>query len=334
MVKKIIKYLSFVILLIIIIYFLGPKVETPNLSPELQHITSNLIEINTLISKENQNKNIREGNKSRILWADSIPKKTKYSLVYLHGFSASPAENEEIYSSFSKTFNSNVYAPRLYKHGLKDKEPLLDFTAEGFIESTKRALSIGEKIGEKVILMCTSTGATAGLYLAANHPEIEGIILISPNIDIYDPSSFLITKPWGKQILKTVMGGNYQTWEPPNGAEKFWYGKYRIEAILQLKKLIEVTMKEENFQKIKQPLFLGYYYKNENEQDKTVSVKRMLEMYTQISTADNLKYKVAFPEAKNHSIGSRFFNPNYKKIQNEIFEFTESVLNIKPTINE
>ena len=112
-------------------------------------------------------------------------------------------------------------------------------------------------MGEKVILICTSTGATTGLYLAANHPSIEALILVSPNIDIYDSTSNLLTKPWGKQILKAVMGGNYQTWQPPIGADKYWYGKYRIEAILELKALLQATMKKETFKKIKQPFFMG-----------------------------------------------------------------------------
>lgn len=334
MIKKILKYLVLILLFLIVIYILGPKVDAPNLSSKLPLITENLIEINKSVLKENENESIREGNQSRIIWQDSIPTKTEYSVVYLHGFSASPVENESLYSSFSKRYKTNLYAPRLFKHGLKDKEPLLGFTGEGYLESSKKALAIGKKMGEKVILICTSTGATAGLYLAAHHPEIAALILISPNIDIYDSTSNLITKPWGKQLLKTVMGSNYQTWEPPNGADKYWYGKYRIEAIIELKAFIQATMKKENFEKIEQPFFMGYYYKNEEEQDKTVSVKRMLEMFEQTSTPTNLKIKKAFPNAGNHSLGSHFFNTNYLKVQEEIFDFTENILNIKPQINE
>lgn len=334
MIKKALKYLGILLLILIFVYFLGPQVSTPNLSPELPLLSDNLSEINHLIIEENKNQNIREGNHSRIIWVDNEPTKTEYSVVYLHGFSASPAENESLYTNFSKRYNANLYAPRLFKHGLNDKEPLLDFTAEGYLESAKKGITIGKKMGKKVILICTSTGATAGLYLAANHPEIHALILISPNIDVYDTNSNLITKPWGEQILKAVYGGNYQTWEPPNGADKFWYGTYRVEAMIQLKALIQSTMTKETFEKIKQPFFMGYYYKNEKEQDKTVSVKRMLEMYEQTSTPSNLKVKKTFPDAKNHSLASRFFYTDYLKVQEAVFDYTEKVLNIKPLINE
>ncbi len=183
-------------------------------------------------------------------------------------------------------------------------------------------------MGDEIILICTSTGATAGLYLAAHHPEIKALILISPNIDIYDPTSSLLTKPWGKLILKGVMGGDYQTWNPPNGAEKYWYGTYRIEAIIQLKAMINATMQSRTFNKIKQPIFLSYYYKNDDEQDKTVSVKRMLEFFNEVKTPKHLKHKIAFPEAKNHSIASKYFNPNYKKVEEAVFNFTDSILKI------
>ncbi|PQJ78580.1 alpha/beta hydrolase [Polaribacter porphyrae] len=330
MIKKILKYLGILIIILILIYFLGPKVETPNLSYNLPNVTNDLSEINTQVNLENLNKNIRKGNESRLIWADSIPTKTEYSVVVLHGFSASPAENEVLYTNFSKRYKTNLYAPRLFKHGLNDAAPLLDFTAEGYINSAKRGLAIGKKLGEKVILICASTGATAGLYLAAHHPEITGLILISPNIDIYDSTSNLITKPWGEQLLKTVMGSDYQIWSPPNGADKFWYGKYRVEAIIQLKAMIEATMNTETFKKIHQPFFMGYYYKNEEEQDKTVSVKRMLEMFEETFTKPEKKIKMAFPEAKQHSIASRFFNPNYLNVQKEVFNFTDTILKLTP----
>ncbi|APG64061.1 hypothetical protein LPB136_01175 [Tenacibaculum todarodis] len=334
MLKKILKYLGFLLLLLLFIYIIGPKAAKPILTTQITANTQSLLEIESSIAKENSNTNIREGNHSRLIWADSIPKKTKYAVVYLHGFSASPAETEVIYTNFAKRYGANLYAPRLYKHGLKDKEPLIEFTAEGYLESAKKAIAIGKQMGEKVILMCVSTGATAGLFLASENPEIEALILSSPNIDIYDTNSNLVTKPWGKQLLGLIMGGDYQTWQPPNGAEKYWYSKYRIEAIVNLKAMIQATMKKEVFQKIKQPIFMAYYYKNEEEQDKTVSVKRMKEMFEQISTSEDKKYQIAIPEAKNHSIASRFFTEEYKTVEKEIYKFADTILKLQPQKHE
>lgn len=329
MLKKILKYLGILLITTLIIYAIGPKAKQPVLTTKISENTLSLLEIDKLVAQENKNLNIREGNHARLIWADSIPKKTKYSVVYLHGFSASPGESEIIYTNFAKRYGANLYAPRLFKHGLKDKEPLLEFTAKGYLESAKKAIAIGKQLGEKVILICVSTGATAGLFLASENPEIEALIFASPNIDIYDTNSNLVTKPWGKQILKLVSGSNYRTWTPPSGAEKLWYSKYRIEAIIELKLLIQATMKKEIFEKVKQPLFMAYYYKNEKEQDKTVSVKRMLEMFNQIETPKPYKVKKAFPNAKNHSMASKYFTQEYKNVEKEIYRFADTILKLQ-----
>ncbi|WP_053403848.1 hypothetical protein [Persicobacter sp. CCB-QB2] len=51
---------------------------------------------------------------------------------------------------------------------------------EGMVNSAKRAISIGKQLGEKVLVMSTSTGGTLGLYLAANNPEmIDALVCYS-----------------------------------------------------------------------------------------------------------------------------------------------------------
>ena len=50
---------------------------------------------------------------------------------------------------------------------------------------------------------------------------------------------------------------------------QYWYNKYRMESTVQLEELLETTMKESLFEKIKQPVLLLYYYKDEEHQDKT-----------------------------------------------------------------
>jgi alpha-beta hydrolase superfamily lysophospholipase len=43
---------------------------------------------------------------------------------------------------------------------------------------------IAKKLGKKVIIMSTSTGGTLSLQLAAAFPEIAGLVMYSPNIEI------------------------------------------------------------------------------------------------------------------------------------------------------
>jgi hypothetical protein len=63
-------------------------------------------------------------------------------------------------------------------------------------------------------------------------------------------------------------------------------------------------MTKEVFEKVKIPVFLGYYYKDEEHQDNVVSVDAMKEMFEQLGTPASLKKSEAFPNSGNHVITS------------------------------
>src|SRR5690606_38457319 len=120
--------------------------------------------------------------------------------------------------------------------------------------SAKEALAIGQKIGKKVILMSTSTGGTLALRLAATYPDqVHALINMSPNVAINDPAAFILNNPWGLQIARMVMGGNYRDTGATEEESKYWNAKYRIEAIVQLQELLETTMTPETFRSVTQP---------------------------------------------------------------------------------
>jgi hypothetical protein len=103
-----------------------------------------------------------------------------------------------------------------------------------------------------------------------------------------------------------------------------------MEAVVALKSLIDATMTAEVFSKITQPLFMGYWYKNEQIQDHVVSVSRMLEMYDQLGTPETKKRKIAFDEATNHVLASPLWNENFEKVKKETFNFAEEILGLVP----
>ena len=54
--------------------------------------------------------------------------------------------------------------------------------------------------------MATSTGGTLALKLAAEYPDIAGLILLSPNIAINDANAWVFNNHWGLQVAKMVKG--------------------------------------------------------------------------------------------------------------------------------
>ncbi len=319
--KRLIKW-SFPLLLLIGIYFLGPRPEKPEYNKAMPAVPENATELERFISDVEARHNVKPNNQARIIWNDSTKQKTRYSVVYLHGFSASQAEGDPTHRMFAKDFGCNLYLSRITDHGIDTTEALLLFSPDRAWESAKQALAIGKQIGDNVILMSTSTGGTLALMLAAEYPDdVFALISLSPNIAINDPAAFILNDPWGLQIARMVMGGNYRVTDASEEDTKYWNKKYRLESLTQLEELIETSMTAEVFNRVKQPSLTLYYYKNEEEQDPQVKVSAMLEMHKQLGTSDDHKFAIAMPDAGAHVLGSAMTSKDIDGVYREIEKF-------------
>lgn len=323
MVKRILAFFAFLIL----IFLMGPKVAAPNVDKPAPNLAVALEDLPEWVAtKEAAFPNIKKGNASSIVFADSLPQKTTYSIVYLHGFSGSVADGDPVHTQIADSLGYNIYLPRLYDHGLDTEEGLANYTGEKSLDSAREALEVGKILGEKVILMGTSTGCTLALNLATD-PSVAALVLYAPNIRINHPLDFVATLPWGLQIIRQVEGGKYhKVVNAFPGKEQFWTMQYRLEAPVQMQKLLETTMVEATFNKIQVPVFSGFYYKNEAEQDPTVSVDKMREMFQQLGTPEDLKREVAFPNAEAHEIGSALVSKDHEGVRDATLDFLNQVL--------
>lgn len=330
--KKLIRIPIILLAPLIVAYIAGPKFPKPELSSKLPVLQMKTAELETYLKDKEADLNLKPDNESRIIWNnDSLKNKTPYCLLYLHGFSASWYEGEPVHRNFASRYGMNLYAPLLASHGIDTIEALVDMTPERLYDSAKEALVVAQLLGQKVILMGTSTGGTLALKLAAEFPElVEGLLLLSPNIAINNPAAFLLSKPWGLQIARGVYKGNYRVSDNdtlPNEC-RYWNCTYRLEAIVYLQQLVDATMTEETFAQVKEPVFLAYYYKDEDNQDPTVKVDAMLKMYDQLGTPDSQKQKQAFPNAASHVIGSQLKSGAWQEVEAASFQFAEEKMGL------
>lgn len=313
---------SALIVILIAVYFLGPM-------PDYEPVDDQPISLDVAVSEvegyvhSREPLNVRPGNSPEIVWADSV-RKTEYSIVYLHGFSAAPMEGDPIHRNLAKKYGANLYLPLLAGHGLEDPDAFKGITPKDFIESAKEAIAVGKVIGEKVIVVGTSTGCTYGIYLAPEDPAVEALVLMSPNIEIYDPTAFLLDLPWGKRIATVVIGDEYRTIDYPKEVQPYWYSRYHIDALIALQRLLDETMTSENFAEVEIPVFMGYYYKNEEEMDHVVSVDAMQTFFQEIGTPEDQKQAVAFADGTEHVISSSLKNPNWKNVQDKVSAFLDA----------
>ncbi len=329
---------KFLIVLLVLVgglaaaYYTGPVVSYSAVSPEVDLLDIPIEEIEPFISSnERMVEGIKPENQSRIVWADGV-QQTEYVIVYLHGFSASVMESRPVHFNLAKKFGANLYLPRLSMHGIDDTEAFLELTPSSLMNSAKEALAVGQILGKKIILMSCSTGGTMSIYLAATNPNlVHAQLLYSPNIEIFDKTVKIVNDPWGEKILKSIVG-DYRDHPEDRGTEKeqYWTLKYRSEGIIALQDLIEQTMTQEIFEDVRQPYFLGYYFKNEEEQDKVVSVQAMLDFHAQTSTPEDSKEARAFPNTGNHVIASDMTSGDWESVQFETARYMEEVLGLSP----
>ena len=311
-------------------YMLGPAAHPDGVRDEQIKLNSNLVELEKNIADSENKANLRPDNEARIVWADSSRKtKTPFSIVYIPGFTASWAEGDPIHKQLAKHFGCNLYLARTHEHGVDSRDALKGLTPANYAGSAEQALAIGKALGEKVVVIGTSAGGMLTLYLASKHPEIYGLVLYSPCIAVANPALQLATTPWGRQILEQAMGGEQVavTHYKPDRA-RYWLTEYHVNGLITLQAILDEFMTPDQFARVKQPVFMAYYYKDEENQDKVVSVPAMLTMYDELGTPADKKRKQAFPEAGEHVIASHFTSGDLDGIYGATEKFMTDVLKL------
>ncbi|MEM7028903.1 MAG: alpha/beta fold hydrolase, partial [Chloroflexota bacterium] len=183
-------YIFIIILIIAIVFLLGPRVK---LDQTLRSIDLPDDLDQYLHEAEAQVPHLRPGTEKKIIWANEAQKaKTPVSVVYLHGYSASRKETYPLSDEIAQSLGANLFYTRLSGHG-QNGQALADATVNDWLNDTVEAFEIGRRLGERVLIIGTSTGATLATWLVAQSfsREILATILISPNFGVRAANSNL-----------------------------------------------------------------------------------------------------------------------------------------------
>lgn len=327
--KKRLTIVAAIIGLLVIAYFLGPKNSYENFDGK---ITLTSIDINTLdatLKSDNQAvKHLKNGCDKAVIWHNDSVQRTEYAVVFLHGFSACAFEGNPIVNDFAKEFGCNLYLHRLPEHGLNDPESFKTLTPKAWIESAKEAINIGKSLGDKLIIMSSSTGGTLSTYLTAENPDLVAAqFLYSPNIALENPAAGFVNNHWGTSLLRYLEKGDYHyIRDMSEESMPYWTTTYRIEGLVALQDMIETTMKASTFEKIKSPVFVGYYYKNETEKDNIVSIDAMKMFFSEIQTPEEQKRMIPFSEVGGHVITNQFQKGGLDDVRQATYDFAREVV--------
>jgi esterase/lipase len=181
------------------------------------------------------------GTEKRITWAGE-QQRTPYSVLYLHGFSATRQETAPLAEIVAAKLGANLFETRLAGHG-REREPLTGVRAEDWLQDAIEALTIAARLGERVVVIGTSTGATLAAAMLG-HPVMDAVdtlIMISPNFAPRDTNALWLTRPAGPLLAKMLVGDT-RSWEPHNEQQsRYWSTSYPTDAAIEMMRLVDLA---------------------------------------------------------------------------------------------
>ncbi len=212
-----------------------------------------------LADREKAFPDIVPGTEKRVIWAGAKGAKTPLAVIYIHGFSASSEEIRPVPDQVARTLGANLFFTRLAGHG-RGGDPMATATAGDWLEDTAEALAIGRRLGDRVLVISMSTGATLAAFAATDpdmSKDIAGIVMMSPNFGVKSAAAKILDLPaaryWGP-----IVAGATRSFNPVNANHgKYWTTQYPTTALFPMAALVRAA-KMLDLSKAKVPLMVIY----------------------------------------------------------------------------
>jgi esterase/lipase len=301
--RKIIIIFSILILGVVAVFLLGPRVEVDE---TLAAITLPEDLDDYLADTESAYDDIVPGAEKTIVWAGEPGVKTPLAVVYLHGFSATRQETAPLAENLAQELGVNLYHTRFAGHG-RSNSAMAEASVNDWLHDTQEALEIGRRLGEEVIVLGVSTGATAATWLATQ-PDLDDVaafVLISPNYAPRDSSSEILLLPWGEQIAKAIIGPE-RSWEPLNAEQaRYWTYSYPTEALLPMMGLVDLV-RDGDLEAVNRPVLVIY-----SPNDQVVSPQAIEETFARFGSPEKEIISVAeSQDPSNHVLAGNILAPD------------------------
>lgn len=244
--------------------------------------------------------------------------KSQYAVVYLHGFSATRQETAPLAEYVADALQANLFETRLRGHG-RERERLSSVRAEDWLADAIEALTIASRLGEKVVVIGTSTGATLAAAMLG-HPAMDAvdtIVMLSPNIAPRDPAAAWLTRPAGP-LLARILAGETRSWQPHNEAQGlYWTTSYPMTAAIEMMRLVDLANRQLPA-RISQRLLVFY-----SKDDEVISPTAALAAYEATDAPQKAVIEITDPGDPSHHVlaGDVLSASKTRQIAGDIVEF-------------
>lgn len=275
---------------------------------------------NYLEQRESRFSDITPGTKKKITWYGKKNQKTEYSVMYLHGYSATRQEISPVQYQIAEKMKANLFETRLAGHGRGEK--LSEATVDQWLEDADEALQISRKLGNKIIIIGVSTGVPLAIWIAKQDQaeSVHAMVFASANFGPKDESSKILLWPWGRVLVKIFIG-EYYSWKPANEKHAtYWTYNYPSSSLIDMMSLVEYTSNIK-LEKIQIPTLFLY-----TEHDTVVDTKKIANAYERLGAKH--KKLVNLKNAKHHVIAGDIRAPHMNaRVLKEVLEFVNSINN-------
>ncbi len=279
----------------------------PEPTPELQvavtqatDLDAYLREVEARASAQDQLQ-IRADQAKAIRWVRGPGQLTDLAIVYIHGFSASRLELEPGISKLADRLGANLYATRLRAHGMEVGEAFAHVRAQDWVSDVREAILIARRIGRRVLVMGTSTGAPLAIFAAKENPDLVGAIIMSPNYGIQKRGGGLLAGPLGPTIARLALG-SHREWQAQNAEHaRRWTTRYPSVGVVAMMDWVR-WLETQDLRELRVPVFTLY-----SKRDRVVRVDLIEERAPEFTAPGS--QLMEWGRANRHELASAAFNP-------------------------
>lgn len=193
-------------------------------------------------SVESRYDDITPGVEKRVIWRDGFKeRRTPVSVLYVHGFSATSEEIRPVPDRLAAALGANLVYTRLRGHG-RDGAALAEARVADWMADMAEALAAARAVGERVVVVATSTGATLATA-AALDPELSqgmaALVMISPNYGLNAPAARLLNWPAARFWLPLLVGSERRIIPRTPEQARYWTTRYPVVALLPMAALVQ-----------------------------------------------------------------------------------------------
>lgn len=249
-----------------------------------------------LAAREATFPDIRPGTAKGVVWHGAVGQRTPWSVVFIHGYSASRLEVAPLPDQVARALGANLFYTRLTGNG-RTAQAMGEATVQDWLADVVEAVRIGQQLGERVLVMGVSTGGTLGTWLALR-PEgraVSAYVFMSPNYGPKDKRSELINGPWGQQLALALEGEMRGQPSSDPREELGWTNRHATQALFPMMALVK-RVRESDLAAFQTPLLVLYSLR-----DQTVDPAEIERTFARIGGSRKTLLHITYSEsARQH----------------------------------